>query len=217
MRTAEAGRPPQQARSVASRRRLLDATISSVIERGYAATSTSEVAKRAELSQGALYKHFPSKAALMAATAEHLFGRLIDDYRRGFHALASEQITDVEARLRATLDLLWDLFHDAPLAAALELYVAARTDAELALAIQPIYARHVFNLRLEAARLFPELAGHPDVDSVIAGLMASLQGTTVATPVIGGHEVAGPKRLAERAFIERVFTTECRRMLETMP
>ena len=55
-------RVPQQARSVATRRRLLDAAVETLLSLGLARTSTTEVCRRAGVSQGALFKHFASKA-----------------------------------------------------------------------------------------------------------------------------------------------------------
>ena len=198
--------PPKQARSIASRRKLLTATIDCLVELGHAGTTTTEVAKRADLSQGALYKHFPSKAALMGAAAEHLFAQLIEGYRYAFDGLAAEDIVDVERRLRRALDLLWALFHDAPLAAAIELYVAARTDRELAETLTPILARHTDNVRREAERLFPELASQPALPAILAGVMSAMQGAALIAPLTDGT--------LERAFIEQVTLTACLTALE---
>ena len=70
--------------------------------------------------------------SLMAAAAERLFGQLIEDYRRGFDGLVQDDIADVEVRLTAVLELLWNLFHQAPLAAALEPMQDPMQDAMLA-------------------------------------------------------------------------------------
>ena len=64
---AAALKPTLQARSRATRVRLLQATAAALEELGYAGASTTEVARRAGVSQGALYKHFPSKVQLLAA------------------------------------------------------------------------------------------------------------------------------------------------------
>ena len=55
--------PPRrrQARSVATRERLLDAAIEAFVAQGYAALTTTEVCRRARLSQGALFKHFRAR------------------------------------------------------------------------------------------------------------------------------------------------------------
>lgn len=45
--------------------RLLDAAVDTFAERGYAATTTRDIAQRAGLSPAGLYVHYPSKAALL--------------------------------------------------------------------------------------------------------------------------------------------------------
>jgi AcrR family transcriptional regulator len=65
-----AGPEPQQARSRETRRHLVEACIGVLVERGLARTSTTEVCRRAGVSQGALFKHFPTQQALFATTIE---------------------------------------------------------------------------------------------------------------------------------------------------
>jgi TetR/AcrR family transcriptional repressor of nem operon len=54
-----------------SRVKLLDATLSLIREKGYAATSVEELCARAGVSKGAFFHHFRSKEALAIAAAEH--------------------------------------------------------------------------------------------------------------------------------------------------
>ena len=68
-------RRTQQERRDSTRTRLLEATVECLVELGYARTTTLAVAQRAEVSQGALFKHFPTKAALLGAAVERLFPR----------------------------------------------------------------------------------------------------------------------------------------------
>src|SRR3984885_8402275 len=63
---------PQQQRREETRRALLDAAVQSVIEVGFARTTTLEVQRRANVSRGALLHHFPSKAELLVAAVDHL-------------------------------------------------------------------------------------------------------------------------------------------------
>src|SRR5215831_19475699 len=62
----------QQQRRDETRRALLDAAVESLIEVGFARTTTLEVQRRAAVSRGALLHHFPSKAELLVAAVDHL-------------------------------------------------------------------------------------------------------------------------------------------------
>ena len=62
-------------RSAATQARLLDATIESLVELGWAATSTTEVVRRAGVSRGAQVHHFPTKEDLVLAALDYLLER----------------------------------------------------------------------------------------------------------------------------------------------
>src|ERR1700686_4637502 len=69
----------QDERSAETRRRLLDATVACLFERGYAGTHTTEIANRAGVSRGAELHHFPKKDELVVSALEHVFElRLIE-------------------------------------------------------------------------------------------------------------------------------------------
>ena len=67
------------ARGEASRRRILDAAITLICERGYSGTSVDAVCKRAEVVKTALYWHFGSKAGLLAAIIHEITEQWVDD------------------------------------------------------------------------------------------------------------------------------------------
>jgi len=181
-------RRTQQQRREETRGRLLGATQTALVERGYAGTTTTEVCRRARVSQGALFKHFASKGELLAATAEQLFANLIDAYRDSMPRLAG-----VEDRAAAAVQLLWGVFEDARLLAAIELYGAARTDRELAARLAPVAERHGENLRLLARELFPEAAARrPDFDALVSVVVQAIQGATLGSLASGDRRGFAP-------------------------
>lgn len=120
-------RPRTQAeRRESTRLALLDATVDCLIEFGYAGTTTARVADRAGLSRGAQIHYFASKAALVAAAVDHLAHRRIDEFAAGLSTAPKGA-----GRHAALLDAVWEAHHGDLFAATLELWVAARTDAEL--------------------------------------------------------------------------------------
>jgi AcrR family transcriptional regulator len=121
-----------------------------------------------------LFKHFATKAELVSRAAEHLFGSLVADYREAFAAAAREGDP-----LAAATRLLAASFRQPSLQAAFELYLAARTDAELAASLRPVAERHGANLRRQARELFPEAAGRPEFETVVDVVVSALQGAAM--------------------------------------
>ncbi len=64
------------------RHRLLDATVDSLVELGWAGTTTTVIAERAGVSRGAQLHHYPTKATLVMAAVEHLADRRAAEIRR---------------------------------------------------------------------------------------------------------------------------------------
>jgi len=71
-----------QARSEATRQRILDAAIDMFSEVGYAAAGLGEIIERAGMTKGALYHHFESKDALATAIIEQGTDLTLDAFRQ---------------------------------------------------------------------------------------------------------------------------------------
>jgi AcrR family transcriptional regulator len=128
-----ATRVPQEERTRAMRRRLLEATLRCLVEHGWSGTSTTLVSERAGVSRGAQLHHFPTKADLVVAAVEH-----IATLRRDELAEAAAGLPRGKHRTREVLELLGEHFTADVFAAALELWVAARTDPALLAAVEPL-------------------------------------------------------------------------------
>src|SRR6476619_3172232 len=118
------------------RARLLDATVECLVERGFGGTSTTLVSERAGVSRRAQLHHFPSKNDLVVAAVEHL-----TDVRRYELAAAARALPTGARRTRAVLERLGDHFASPGFAAALERWVAARSEPALAVAVGPLERR----------------------------------------------------------------------------
>lgn len=161
----EAVRAPrtQQQRRDETRRALLDAAVESLIEVGFARTTTLEVQRRADASRGALLHHFPSKAELLVAAVDHL----AEMRARELKVLAAV-LPDGRSRTDAVLDLLWQCFSGTFFQVAMELRTAARTDPEL----RPVLVAAERSLRdrivAQARTLFgKDVADHPGLERAI--------------------------------------------------
>jgi len=71
----------RQARSEATRRRIIDSAIDLINEIGYPAAGLADIIERAELTKGALYYHFDSKEALATAIIEEGAATVINTFR----------------------------------------------------------------------------------------------------------------------------------------
>jgi AcrR family transcriptional regulator len=166
-------RRTQEERSAETRARLLDATIASLVEVGYASTTTTAVCERAGVSRGAQVHHFPRKQDLVVAAVAHLAARRAAELRR-----RAEAVPDASGanRLDALLDLVTEAFGGPLFDAALELWVAARTDAELHRSLyqfERVAGRGLTSLWREVAG---ELANHERFDALLELTMHMARG-----------------------------------------
>ena len=169
---AAPARRTQAERTAATRGLLLDATIDCLIEVGYARTTTTLIADRAGVSRGAQVHHFPSKAALVTEAVDHLARRRVAEAGGEI-----ERLGEGRDRVRSTLDQIWqgqtgDLFK-----ASLELWVAARTDAELAEKLAPVESelREVL-MRTAAAAFGRAIASRGDFEQLVLMALSTAQG-----------------------------------------
>src|SRR5438477_2812453 len=160
-----ASRKPRQTneeRSAQTRAKVLDATVDCLIELGYAGTTTTLISERAGVSRGAQLHHFPTKAELVAAAVEHLANRLGQDLQQEAAALPADG-----DRVTAAIDLLWSRFSTPLFPAWLELWVAARTDPELAASLRPLEDRVKRALQKQTRLMFGSIDGAP-IDHALA-------------------------------------------------
>ncbi|MFA5889998.1 MAG: TetR/AcrR family transcriptional regulator [Actinomycetota bacterium] len=157
-----AQRRTQTERSAATRARLCAAAIESLAERGYAGATTADIAARAGCSQGALFRHYPTKADLFADAAEALY----DDVREVVRARlesAGEATDAVAASVRA----LWDVFRLPSMTASYELVMAARTDPALREALRPVLERNTAANVTLAAGVLPQGLATPGIVNLV--------------------------------------------------
>lgn len=176
--TTRTARTPQEERTRQMRARLLEATIECLVERGFTGTSTTLVSERAGVSRGAQLHHFPNKFDLVLAAVEHL-----TVVRGAELAAAAESLPRGRRRTRAVLAMLADHFTSPVFIAALELWVAARTDETLRAAVAPLEQR----VGREAHRLVVEALGadesRPGVRELVQATLDLVRGLGLATTI----------------------------------
>ena len=149
-------RRTQEERSATTRQAVLDATIDCLVELGYRGTTTTAIHQRAGVSRGALTHQFGSKNELLAAAISHLA-----DIRAKEMLESASRAADGCDPLEAGLRVLWATFNTELFAAAIELWVASRTDDDLhatLIAAERDIARHY---QQTGAVMFGALADRP--------------------------------------------------------
>lgn len=171
---------------------ILDAVVESLIELGFARTTTLEVQRRANVSRGALLHHFPSKAELLVAAVRHLAelrGREIHDMAAG--------LPRGGARIGKVIDILWESFSGPLLHISLELGTAARTDAELRDVLVEVERELHDRILAQSRRLFgDEVASKPGFASAFDLTLHFMIGAAM-TSILHGEAAPIPALLSQ--------------------
>jgi AcrR family transcriptional regulator len=203
MTAAVAGPRSRSERTADSRRLILDAAVACLVQDGYAGASTLAVQARAGVSRGRLLHHFPSRAQLLVAAAQHLSTTQLAETQRRAAALMADQPAGRE-RVDRAIDLMWATFQEPPFWAAMELWTAARTDPDLKAALRSEERRLRAAIRAVADGIWgPEIAVAPLYAELCEVLFTSMRGVAMVyafedRPAATDPHLALWKRLATR-------------------
>lgn len=139
-------REPQQDRSRETRRKLLDAALTTLTGQGLAATTVSSVAQLAGVSRGATQHHFPTRDALIEATIDEFFAERTHQLR---NAVAELRPGPDGAPVGEVLQLIFGFFTNELFHAAVQVWAGAASDDSLRQIILPAeerYSREVYHL-----------------------------------------------------------------------
>ncbi len=163
---------------------LVDATIATMLDLGYARTTVKEVCARAGLSHGALYRFFPTMLDLIMAAAEEIGKRQMAHFEERWarQAESAEPLYD-------SLVLLRESCRSPTNAVFYELLVAARTDADLRRALRPGVERYFTEIRESARKAQPLAALPPEVfDTLLFSVIHLFDGETLVRKVYAQPE-----------------------------
>ncbi|MBZ5736043.1 TetR/AcrR family transcriptional regulator [Nocardioides sp. TRM66260-LWL] len=182
-----APRRTQQERSASTRARLVDAAFACLLDGGYAATTLGAVQQRAGVARGTLLHHFPTRTALMLGVLDDIAGRRLAVLAAAPSGSAGPADWD------ALVDLVWDDLRSPAFSAALELWVAARTDAELRAALVPVQERLFGTVHRSVTALVGD--ADPRVPTLVQFSIDLLTGSRLAGLL---EERAGTPAIVER-------------------
>jgi len=120
--------------------------------------------------------HYPTRADLLAASIEHVFGRTLLEYQRTF-----EKLAETDDKAPAAIELLWETLSGPTYYAWLELVVAARTDPQLRRKLQEVDQRFDVQVKAVRERFFPPPAEpNPIYEIAPRFAFATLKGLSIS-------------------------------------
>lgn len=123
----------QEERSAATRARLRTATYESLVDVGYARTTTREVLRRAGVSRGTMLHHYPSRDALLAAAVEEVIDRHL--------AAFLDALCSGPRNAETLIERVWAVMNGPTYHAWLDLVAASRTDEALRARVKEVNER----------------------------------------------------------------------------
>ncbi len=182
---AEPSPPPlpgsREAKRLATRRSILDATVAELAESGYGSLTTRRIAERAGIAQSTLMHHFETRELLLVEAVASLAASLAQT------AIAEIDPTSLsgEVHRSAVLDRAWTTFTSPDALAAAQLWGAAWTEPELATALRELEMRVAEIVMTTAATVFPAEARDPQFPVLIDGVVQIMRGLIMAIPTWG--------------------------------
>ncbi len=159
----------QQQRREETVARLLEASIDTIVEVGYARASAAVITKRAGVSVGALFRHFDTMGDFMAATAYEVLRRQVDSFTKQVAEIPSDRPAS-----EAALTILQDITSSPTNAVMYELMIAARTDEKLYATLQHVLEQYTTKI-CDAARTLPGAESVPtDTFPVLVALLINI-------------------------------------------
>lgn len=153
----------------------MEATVECLVERGWAGTTTVLVAERAGVSRGAQLHHFRTRGELVAAAVEYVGAQGVQDMLDRAAAL-----TDTRDRTATVVEFITEFFAGTLFTAALELWVAARNDAELTDLVVGLEARLGRECHRIAVRLLDADERRPGVREAVQATLDLARGLALA-------------------------------------
>lgn len=186
-------RRSQRERSESMQKRVMDATLYCIGQKGYQCTSLQDIAQAAGISRGAITHHFTCKLELCAAAIRYFV-----EWRQAVvaKAMASRRCASQACRLEA----LWDTFLDVfPI--TLEIMIALRSDRELRRLVDRGGEGTFEEIITGYGGLFTEASGLHLPRSVMSMITAFFRGLYIETLATGPGQIAEIKAVFDSALL----------------
>lgn len=157
MSTAELKTVPElqrkRKRSLATRQDIIEATIDCFVEIGYLRTTTTEIAKKADVTRGAVQHYFPTTRHVLEESIQYL----VEEWIKGYATLSRNPPPGADY-IDNAVDNMWGLINGRLFVAWRELLATARTDPELYDILAPAAAQYEQARKEAGKRAYPDYA-----------------------------------------------------------
>jgi AcrR family transcriptional regulator len=167
-RRASKAAAPAQSEGQATRDRVMDAALASILERGFYRASTNEIARRAGVTWGVIQHHFGTREALMVAVLRRRVMQFTDSAAQ-IELLAAPG----EPRLRELFDILADNYGDPEYLAWLQILINLRHDPECSPEIGEVLGSALRGAEHHLGRLIRQALGPAGEDADFRTLVFS--------------------------------------------
>lgn len=178
----------QQQRREETISRLLDASIDTIIEVGYARATAKVITQRAQVSDGALFRHFATMGDFMAATAYEAARRQLEEI-----AKRVAEIPPDKPDLDAALAIMRDITGNPTNTVMHELAVAARTDERLRPPLKDVLTVYIAKIYDAVRSVFSteelQAFGEENFAALVAVMVNSFDGAAIFRHVWAQPEI----------------------------
>lgn len=165
-------RKPQQARSQERVDRILDEAERLFLAVGYEATTTKEIAQKAQVPVGTLYQFFPNRAAIVVALAIR-YAEQLQQLFNNLHSLAATQLP-LEVHLDRTIEAFHLFYTSHP-----GLILVFGQLRQVAPEIETVNAKFDRQIEQQVADFFCQY--NPELDRDLAELIAKISSDVIRT------------------------------------
>jgi AcrR family transcriptional regulator len=167
----------------ATRARVLDAAVASILDKGYYRTSSNEIARRAGVTWGTLQHQFGSRELLLLEVLNQRWHDLQNEM-----ATAEVSGTTLEARLHSVLEVLATHYGEPAQLASLQILLDLSRDPEVSRATKRAIDEHGERLIEAWQPLFEQALGEAASDEILvrysfATLRGYLTGDLIASNI----------------------------------
>jgi AcrR family transcriptional regulator len=182
------------------RDQIIDAAIESILDVGFYRSSTNEIARRANVSWGAVQYHFGTREALMLAVVEALDERYTNDI------LSAHVVGDTrEERIRSLYEILRKEYETPAVFVRLQIVLNLQHDPDTSSDVNDEIAGQALRSQEAIRRLLREAIGEDASKEAVEALFHALRGFALSiqlTRTLPGRTTKRQTDEATRLFLE---------------